>query len=93
MQAKDKARTEGRDIFDLKDGDYITACTEACPNGAIVFGNLNDPEHRVHELSKSPNAFRLLERLGTEPQVYYMSKRAWVREQGDNYLPDEKIKG
>ena len=80
----------GRDPMDLRDGDYITACTEACPNGAITFGDLNNPKHKVHELSKSPYAFRLLERLGTDPQVYYLSKREWVRREGDNYLENEK---
>ena len=93
MAAKDKARLEGRDPMRLGDGDYITACTEACPNGAIIFGDLNNKEHLVHELSQHPNAFRLLSKLNTEPQVYYLSKRAWVRQQGDNYLENEKIKG
>ena len=50
----------------------------------------NNPKHKVHELSKSPYAFRLLERLGTDPQVYYLSKREWVRREGDNYLENEK---
>jgi molybdopterin-containing oxidoreductase family iron-sulfur binding subunit len=93
MRAKDKARLEGRDIFELEDGEYITACAEACPNGAVAFGDLLNPEHQVYELSRHPDAFRLLERLGTEPQVYYMSRRAWVRAQGDNRQADEKIKG
>ena len=35
-------------------------------------------------------AFRLLERLGTDPQVWYLSKREWVRREGDNYLENEK---
>lgn len=93
MAAKDKARVEGNDPNNLPDGAYVTSCTDACPNGAIVFGDINNPEHRVHELSKSKNAFRLLERLGTDPQVYYMSRREWVRRLGDNYLEHEKVKG
>ncbi|MCL1916351.1 MAG: 4Fe-4S dicluster domain-containing protein [Desulfovibrionaceae bacterium] len=93
MQAKDKARVEERDIFDLEDGEYVTACAESCPNGAIVFGDLNNPKHRAHDLAASPQAFRLLERLGTDPQVYYLSRREWVRAQGDNRLPDEGNRG
>ena len=31
--------------------------------------------------------------MGTDPQVYYLSKREWVRRQGDNYLENEKTKG
>ncbi len=63
---------------------------EICPSGAITFGDLNNPEHKVHQLSKDPNAFRLLEKLGLDPQVYYMSKREWVRKQGDNYAAKAK---
>ncbi|MCL1889498.1 MAG: 4Fe-4S dicluster domain-containing protein [Desulfovibrionaceae bacterium] len=93
MKAKNKARVEERDIFNLEDGEYVTACAEACPNGAIVFGDLNNPGHRAHDLAASPQAFRLLERLGTDPQVYYLSRREWVRAQGDNRLPDEGNRG
>ena len=77
------------DRREIEEGEYQTACTQACPAGAIVFGDLNNPEHAVHELKKSENAFRLLERLGTNPKVYYVSSREWVRRAGDNYLKDE----
>lgn len=90
MQAKDKAIANGEDPFALPEEAYQTACTEACPNGAITFGDLNNEEHKVYELKQSPYAFRLLERLGTEPQVYYYSKREWVRRLGDNYLDNEE---
>lgn len=42
--ARNNAKTEGREV---KDGDVQTACQEACPAGAISFGNLRDPESRV----------------------------------------------
>ena len=101
MQDKDIVRIEGQDIFvkgadgkrhsSIPEDGYITSCAEACPNGAIVFGDLNNPEHLVHKLTKdNPNAFRLLERLGTDTAVYYLSKREWVRRLGDNYLADEE---
>ncbi len=93
MAAKEKARYDGEDPLDLPEDAYIPACAEICPTGAIVFGNLNNPEHQVAKLAKSKYAFRLLERLGTDPQVYYYSEREWVRRQGDNYLPHEKTKG
>jgi molybdopterin-containing oxidoreductase family iron-sulfur binding subunit len=54
-----------------------------------MFGNINNRRHKVAELVKSPLAFRLLERLNTEPQVYYLSRREWVRRLGDNYLAHE----
>lgn len=93
MMAKDKAIAEGRNPHELADGDYVTSCTDACPNGAIAFGDSLNPAHKVYDLIRSPNAFRLLERLGTDPQVYYLSSREWVRRLGDNYLENEKTKG
>jgi molybdopterin-containing oxidoreductase family iron-sulfur binding subunit len=32
----------------------------------------------------NPKAFRLLERLGTNTKVYYLSGKEWVRRAGDN---------
>lgn len=93
MAAKDKAYAEKRDPENLPDGAYLTSCTEACPNGAISFGDLKNPAHRVHTLIQSPNAFRLLARLGTDPQVWYVSRREWIRRQGDNFLDNETTDG
>ncbi|MBU1570270.1 MAG: 4Fe-4S dicluster domain-containing protein [Proteobacteria bacterium] len=86
--AMDKAYYEGRG--ELEENEYQTACTQACPANAITFGDLNNPEHAVYELKKEKNAFRLLERLQTNPKVYYLSNREWVRRAGDNYLEKEK---
>jgi molybdopterin-containing oxidoreductase family iron-sulfur binding subunit len=95
--AKEKAFVEGR--REIEEAEYQTACTEACPAGAITFGDLNNHEHAVYQLAlpdsthhgqpKNPKAFRLLERLGTNPKVYYLSSRQWVRKAGDNYLKGE----
>jgi molybdopterin-containing oxidoreductase family iron-sulfur binding subunit len=88
-----------RDSLEVEEDEYQTACTQACPAGAIIFGDLNNPAHRVHQIAqpdekhggrpKNPKAFRLLERLGTNPKVYYLSSREWVRSQGDNALAGE----
>ena len=87
MRAKNRAYAEGR--REIEEHEYVTACAEACPTGAITFGDLNNPEHKVSQLIKSPNAFRLLERLGTEPKVYYITIKDWIRNRADNYLPGE----
>lgn len=87
MRARTQAYAEER--RDLKEEEYVTACTEACPAGAITFGDLKNPEHKVSQLIKHPFAFRLLERLGTDPKVYYLSSKDWVRKLGDNFLPGE----
>lgn len=86
--ARDKAYYEKRK--ELKEDEYQTACVDACPAGAMTFGDLNNRTHEVYKLKKSPNAFRLLERLQTNPKVYYLSSREWVRRAGDNYLAHEK---
>ena len=87
MRAKNKAYGEGR--REIHENEYITACTEVCPAQAITFGDLNNPKHMVSELIKSPQAFRLLERLETKPKVYYLSSKDWVRKLADNYLPGD----
>ena len=48
------------------------ACVVACPMGARVFGDLNDPESPVSKLLAEHGSFRLKEGLGTEPRVYYL---------------------
>ena len=97
--ARDKAYADGK--RNIQEQEYQTACAQACPSGAIVFGDLNDPEHLVHKIvqpdmhnhyrSQNPHAFRLLERLGTNTKVYYLSSRDWVRKAGDNSLPGEPV--
>ena len=75
--AIEKAAAAGRREIDA--ADYVPACVEACPTGAIRFGNLADPNDPVAQEAHSVNAFRLLARIGTEPKVYYKSNDAWVR--------------
>ena len=85
QRAKDKAYVEGRaEITDEQ--EYQTACAQACPADAIKFGDLQNPEHEVYKLKQSPNAFRLLEHLGTNPKVYYTSSRSWVQKAADVYV-------
>jgi molybdopterin-containing oxidoreductase family iron-sulfur binding subunit len=84
QQAKDKAFMEGR--RELHEGEYVPACVEACPSKAMSFGNLHDSGSEVAKLAKSPYAFRLLEKLGTEPKVIYLSTQDWIRNLADNVL-------
>jgi molybdopterin-containing oxidoreductase family iron-sulfur binding subunit len=50
----------------------LPECTTSCIGTATYFGDLNDPESLVSELSASPNATRLKEELGTKPKVFYL---------------------
>jgi molybdopterin-containing oxidoreductase family iron-sulfur binding subunit len=65
------ARAEDRE---LKDGDINTACAQACPSRALVFGDLEDPESEVSRLSRSSRGSKLLEDVGTKPKVTYLSR-------------------
>ena len=93
MAAKERAYAEGE--REIPEDYYQTACAQACPSGAITFGDLNNPEHEVHQLlkAKKGDAFRLLESLNTQPKVYYLSSQAWVRQKADNSLTVPKGTG
>ncbi|MDD5543096.1 MAG: 4Fe-4S dicluster domain-containing protein [Acidobacteriia bacterium] len=75
--ARERAAAAGRDT--LQPGEYVPACVEACPARAIVFGDLNDETSEVARLARRPEAFRMLEQLGTEPKIYYLTRQSWVR--------------
>ncbi|HLN56356.1 MAG TPA: 4Fe-4S dicluster domain-containing protein [Bacteroidales bacterium] len=72
IQAKKlEAKIEGRT---LKDFEIKTACMQACPAGAIVFGNLNDENSRVSQLFRDQRRYGLLEQLHTLPSVGFLTK-------------------
>jgi len=75
--AEDQAAAAGS--AEREPRSYVPACVEACPTGAMAFGDLADPQSEVAQAARAPSAFRLLEKLGTEPKVYYKSNRPWVR--------------
>ena len=65
------AKREGRYT---KDGEFQTACSNACTSGAMVFGDVNDKEAEVTRLSESNRMYHLLEHVGTKPNVFYHVK-------------------
>jgi len=69
--AQARAAAEGRELSDAEVVN-LPACNQVCPAAARYFGDLEDAESTVSRLARSPRAFRLLEELGTEPQVYYL---------------------
>ncbi len=57
------------------DGDIVTACQQSCPAGAIVFGNLRDPDSHVSHVVRSERTYRVLDDLiNTQPGVSYLKK-------------------
>ncbi len=49
----------------------VPACLEACPTGARVFGDLNDPQSDIRWVLANKRVFVLKEELGTQPRFYY----------------------
>jgi Fe-S-cluster-containing dehydrogenase component len=58
----------------VRDGEVRTACQQACPAGAIVFGDLNDPAASVVARKAEPTEYALLEELNTRPRTTYLAK-------------------
>jgi molybdopterin-containing oxidoreductase family iron-sulfur binding subunit len=69
--ARIEASKEGRPI---RDGEVVTACQQACPTGAIVFGDINDPASRVSALKGDPRNYGVLADLNTRPRTSYLAK-------------------
>ena len=73
QDGKLKAKKENRV---LTDGDVITACQQACPTEAIVFGNINDSKSGISKI-RQDNEHRLyhvLEELHVLPNITYLAK-------------------
>jgi len=65
-----RAEQENRKI---QDGEVLTACQQACPADAIIFGDMNDPNSRVSKLKANMRNFGLLEDLNTRPRTTYLA--------------------
>ncbi|MBN1284598.1 MAG: 4Fe-4S dicluster domain-containing protein [Anaerolineae bacterium] len=69
-RAEHTAKVEGRT---LADGEVLPACVQACPTGALMFGDRYDAASAVAKLLEhNGRAVRLLETLGTDPSIYYL---------------------
>jgi MoCo/4Fe-4S cofactor protein with predicted Tat translocation signal len=58
----------------IADGEVITACQQACPTNAIVFGDLNNTGSQVAKLKAQELNYGLLEDLNTKPRTSYMPR-------------------
>jgi len=70
-EAKITAEKQDRRV---RDGEIVTACQQACPAEAIVFGDLADSESRVVRRKASPTNYSLLGELGTRPRTTYLAE-------------------
>ncbi len=65
-----EAKTSGKPI---EDGQILTACEQACPTEAIVFGNINDPNSRVSQYKATELNYGILTDLNTRPRTTYLA--------------------
>jgi MoCo/4Fe-4S cofactor protein with predicted Tat translocation signal len=65
-----ETRKENRPV---RDGEIVTACQQACPTGAIVFGNINDKSSQVAKLKAEQHNFGVLSELNTQPRTSYLA--------------------
>ncbi|MBS1815159.1 MAG: TAT-variant-translocated molybdopterin oxidoreductase [Acidobacteria bacterium] len=70
QEAKITADKEGRAI---RDGEIVTACQQACPTEAIIFGNLNDPNARVTKRKQDERSYAVLGDLNYRPRTSYVA--------------------
>jgi Fe-S-cluster-containing dehydrogenase component len=68
--ARIKAEKEDRKV---RDGEVETACQQACPTSAIVFGDINDPNSRVNRLKRQSRNYAMLAELNTRPRTTYLA--------------------
>ncbi|HTQ64317.1 MAG TPA: TAT-variant-translocated molybdopterin oxidoreductase [Puia sp.] len=74
QDGKLKAKKENRPLKDME--DVKTACQQACPTEAIVFGNVNDGQSKIRKtrVENSHRLFYSLEELHVLPNVNYLAK-------------------
>ncbi len=69
--AKINAEKQDRTV---RDGEILTACQQACPTQAIVFGDINDPKNRVSKIKSGSLNYTLLDELNTRPRTSYQAR-------------------
>lgn len=69
--AKIDAKNEGRPI---RDGEVKTACQQACPTQAILFGDLNNPDSQVLRAHVANRSYGMLAELNTQPRTNYLAR-------------------
>jgi molybdopterin-containing oxidoreductase family iron-sulfur binding subunit len=74
----------------VEDGAIQTACQQSCPAQAIIFGDMNDPNSRVHAAMENPRRYGVLEEFNFRPSVSYMRV---VRNRDDKMAEQHSAEG
>ena len=67
-------RAGASDKTNIPRDSFTTACAQACPTEAIVFGDIADPESRVSQLKAQDRNYRLLEYLNVKTRTSYLAR-------------------
>ncbi|MGA8185265.1 MAG: TAT-variant-translocated molybdopterin oxidoreductase [Terriglobia bacterium] len=70
-EAEIRTQVENRTI---QDGEVVTACQQACPTQAIVFGNINDPNSKISNQKAQSRNYVLLAELNVRPRTSYLAR-------------------
>jgi molybdopterin-containing oxidoreductase family iron-sulfur binding subunit len=71
QEAKIHADKENRNV---RDGEIVTACQQACPASAITFGNINDKESRVSKQRALERSYQVIADQNTRPRTTYVAE-------------------
>ncbi|MGE0710867.1 MAG: TAT-variant-translocated molybdopterin oxidoreductase [Planctomycetota bacterium] len=74
IPARSAAVRAGQKEWKVEDGAIQTACQQACPTRAIVFGDLSDPESAVSRLKQNDRDYVQLAELNARPRTSYLAK-------------------
>jgi molybdopterin-containing oxidoreductase family iron-sulfur binding subunit len=58
----------------IRDGDVVPACAQACPSGALKFGDVKDPDAEVVRWKANHRGYHMLEMTNVRPSVTYLAK-------------------
>jgi len=76
QEAKIAAKVGARDSANVRipADSFTVACAQACPNDAIVFGDISNPESSVSKLRVKERGYRLLEYLNVSTRIWYLAR-------------------